>query len=60
MAQRNPSTEKKLMDLENRLVVAREEGEGMGLKGIWVKRCKLLYLEWISNEILLYSAGNCI
>ena len=23
-----------------------------------VRRCKLLYLEWISNEILLYSTGN--
>ena len=32
MAQRNFSTEKKLMDLENRLVVAKgeEEGEGVG------------------------------
>ena len=29
----NPSTEKKLRDLENRLVVAREEGEGMGWTG---------------------------
>lgn len=25
-----------------------------------LKRCKLLPLEWISNEILLYSTGNCI
>ena len=23
-------------------------------------RCKLLHLEWISNEVLLYSAGNYI
>ena len=23
-----------------------------------VNRCKLLPLEWISNEILLYSTGN--
>jgi len=23
-------------------------------------RCKLLHLEWISNEILLYSTGNYI
>ena len=23
-----------------------------------VSRCKLLYLEWISNEVLLYSTGN--
>ena len=25
-----------------------------------VGRCKLLHLEWISNEILLYSTGNYI
>ena len=25
-----------------------------------VNRCKLMPLEWISNEILLYSTGNCI
>ena len=29
MAQKNLSTEKKLMDLENRLVVAKGEGEGV-------------------------------
>ena len=33
MAQMNLSTEKKLMDLENRLVVAKEEGEGVGWTG---------------------------
>ena len=30
MAQMNLSTEKKIMDLENRLVVAKGEGEGAG------------------------------
>ena len=25
-----------------------------------VSRCKLLYLEWISHEVLLYSTGNYI
>ena len=55
----NLSTEKKLMDLENRLVVA----EGEGVEVDWesgVNRCKLLLLEWISNEILLYGTGNYI
>jgi len=33
------------------------EWEGLG---IGVNRCKLLPLEWISNEILLYSTGNYI
>ena len=25
-----------------------------------VSRCKLFHLEWISNEVLLYSTGNSI
>ena len=33
MAQMNLSTEKKIMDLENRLVVAWEEGEAVGWTG---------------------------
>ena len=57
----NLSTEKKLMDLENRLVVAKGGGGGSGID--WesgVNRCKLLHLKRISNEILLYSTGNYI
>ena len=34
MAQMNLSTEKKIVDLENRLVVAKAEGEGVGWIGI--------------------------
>ena len=33
----NLSTEKKLLDLENRLVVAKGEGEGVGGLGAWGK-----------------------
>ena len=33
MAQMNFSTEKKIMDLENRLIIAKGEGEGMGWIG---------------------------
>ena len=33
MAQINLSTEKKLMDLENRLMIAKGEGEGVGWTG---------------------------
>ena len=33
MAQMNLSTEKKIMDLENRLVVAKGEGDGVGWTG---------------------------
>ena len=36
-------------------------GEGSGMDWEFgVSRCKLLHLEWISNEILLYSTGNSI
>ena len=58
MAQMNLSTEKEIMDLGNRLVVA--EGEG-GMDGeLGVDRCRLLLLEWISNEMLLCSTGNYV
>ena len=66
MAQMNLSTEKKLMDLENRLVVAKGEGEGVGWIGslgfieLGVHIYKLLLLEWISNEILLCSTENYV
>ena len=33
MAQMNPSTEKEITDLENRLVVVKGEGEGVGQIG---------------------------
>ena len=53
MAQMNLSTERKIMDMENR----RGYQAGGGGSGIdWefgVNRCKLLPLEWISNMILL-------
>ena len=59
MAQMNLSTEHRLTDMENRLVVAKAEGEGSGVDWEFgVGRCKLLHLEWISNELLLYSTGN--
>ena len=37
---------------ENRFMVAK--GEGVGWE-FGISRCKLFYLEWISNEVLLYS-----
>ena len=36
-----------------------EGGSGMDWE-VGVSRCKLLYLEWISNKVLLYSTGNYI
>ena len=41
----------------------RGGGEGGGSGMDWefgVSRCKRLHLEWISNEVLLYSIGNYI
>ena len=34
-------------------------GSGMD-KEFGVSRCKLLHLEWVSNEVLLYSTENYI
>ena len=60
MAQRKLSTGKRLMDLENGLEVAKG-GRGSGMDGEFgVNRCRLLPLEWISNEILLGSTGNSV
>ena len=56
----NLSTKKKITDLENRLVVAKGRGrEKMDWK-FGVNRCRLVPLEWLSNEILLCSAGNSV
>ena len=61
MTQMNLSTEKKPMDLENRFGLPRGRGKEWDGMGVWAYyRCKLLYLEWISNEILLYAIGNYI
>ena len=62
MAQMNLSTkEKQTHRYGDRLVVAKEERGGMGMDwGFGVSRCKLLHLEWISIEVLLYSIGNNI
>ena len=49
------------MDIENRLVVAKGEGKESGIDWKFgVSRCKLLHLEWISNEVLGYSTENYI
>ena len=53
----NLSTEKEVIDLENRLVVAWGEREKNGMDWeLGVNGCKLLPLERFSNEILLCSA----
>ena len=47
------------MDIGNRLVGVVEERVKMDGE-FRVSRLKLLHLEWISNEVLLYSTGNYI
>ena len=49
------------MDTEKRLVVAKRERVERRIE--WedgVNRCKLLYIEWINNIVLLYSRGNYV
>ena len=63
MVQMNLHTNRnRLTDIENRLImVAKGEGGGSGMdREFGIGRWKLLYLEWISNEILLYSTGDYI
>ena len=62
MAQANHLQKRnRLIDMENRLVVAKVEGAGSGIdQEFEVSRYKLLYVEWISNEVLLYCTGNYI
>ena len=40
-------------------MVARGEGDGRGMGGSLGLTCKLLYMEWINNQVL-YSTGNYI
>ena len=37
-----------------------DEGRKWDGLGVWFDRCKLLHLEWIKNEVLLYRTGNYI
>ena len=60
MAQTNLSTEKKQTHgLGEQTCGCGGGGSGMDWES-GVNRGKLLHLEWISNEILMYSTGNHI
>ena len=58
----NPSTEQKQTHRHREQACGCQGGGG----GSWVdwefevRRCRLFHLEWISNEVLLYSTGNSI
>ena len=62
MTQMNLSTEKKQTHGHGKKTCGyQEEGGGRGRDWeLGVSRCKLLHLEWISNEVLLHSTGNYI
>ena len=57
----NLCTKQKLTDIESRLVVAKgARGCGGREWEFGVSRCKLLYIGWTNNKVLLYSTGNYI
>ena len=61
MAQMNLSTKQKLTEIENRLVVAKGGGGGGGKDWEFgISRCKLLYIGWVNNKVLLYIAQGTI
>ena len=42
-------------------MVAKGKGGGSGMDWEFgVGKCNLLHLEWVSNEVLLCSTGNCV
>ena len=48
-------------DIENKFVVPKGEGSEGGMDWEFgISRCKLLYIEWINNKVLLYSTRNYI
>ena len=49
-------TETNSQDIENRLVGAKEVGTGRRMEWEFgISRCKLIYITWINNKVLLYS-----
>ena len=50
----------RLTDIENSPVVAKGEDGGRMDWEFGISRCKLVYLEWINNNVLLYRTGNYI
>ena len=52
------SKQKQITDMKSRLVSARRDGRmDREFRG---GKCKVLYLEWINNGVLLYSTGNYV
>ena len=49
-------------DIENRFVVDKRKGKGEGWMGweLEISRCKLLHIERVNIQVLLYNIGNYI
>ena len=52
--------QKNIYAVENRLVTKVERGEGGIGREFGVSRCKLLYIKWINNKVLVYSTRDNI
>ena len=51
---------KRIIYIENRLVVAKEEGVGGRMEWeVGVSRCKLLYIKWISKGPTIWHRERC-
>ena len=49
------------MDIKNRRVAAKVDRGGRRLNWEFeIRKCKLVYIEWINNKVLLYTTGNYI
>ena len=61
VTQMNLFTKQRQTHRHRKRVVSMGKGHGEGNDGeFWISRCKLLYIEWIKNKVLLYSTGNYI
>ena len=40
--------------------IKRNNFRGSEVLRVWINRCKILYIVWINNKVLLYSTGNYI
>ena len=59
MMRMNLQNRKRLTDLENKIMAAKEEEWGEGIcRGLGIDMYTLLYLKWMTNKDLLYSTGN--
>ena len=60
MAQMNLSTKQKQTHRHREQTCGCQDMGWMGTWGLGVSRCRLLHLEWISNEVLLHGTGYYI